>query len=57
MIIDGELVNTDEYSILSFKECWSIAIGSVQMKMNHFYTMEEMEQIFDTKNKQKSNHG
>lgn len=47
-IIDGVLHNTDEYFVMDLSMCWSIACGEIDMKMNHYYTSEEVKkQIFD----------
>jgi hypothetical protein len=41
-IVDLELIQTDEYSYITGKELWSLLVGSAQMKMNYYFTTEEV---------------
>jgi hypothetical protein len=45
-IVDGKLVQTDEYEIMTFRMCWGVACGNIDMKMKHYYTSEEMKEFF-----------
>lgn len=43
-MIDGKLVNTNKYTTMSWKECWSISISEAQIKMNYYYTHDEVKE-------------
>jgi hypothetical protein len=49
--VDGKLVHTDNYTVPNLKMLWRICVGTMQIKMNWTYTMEEvMDNLKDFKN-------
>lgn len=41
-IVDGKLVHTDKFEIMSWVMCWRIARGEIDSKRGHYYTHDEV---------------
>jgi len=39
---DNYIIHTNHYELASFKLCYNLAIGNMQIKMKYYYTSEEV---------------
>ena len=46
---NGYIVHTNSYRYMSFKECYSIAVGDLQIKMKYYYTSDEVFSMINEK--------